>query len=143
MAIDYTDFAFPKPEPRVRTKARADRKAAGTTKDVRGYVFARERDLCRCCRIRPAQSMHEIKPRSLGGKVSRKNSIATCGELVGTEECCHTYLQTRQITVGSGILGAEAELYFTAETKGAADWMRIALGEQIESRPMIDMELAE
>lgn len=140
MSIDYSLFAIPKPPPRVREKVKKDRESGKSVKDVRAYCFARERNLCRCCRLRPADSLHEIKPRSLGGKVSRKNSVALCGS--GTTGC-HGFCQSHGIDIGGSILGAEAELLFTAVTKHAAEWMRIALGEQIESKPMIEMEAAE
>lgn len=65
--------ACPKPEPRKRTKARAKRQKGNREAEVRVYVFARERDICRCCRKRRADSRHELRFRSLGGKVTRQN----------------------------------------------------------------------
>lgn len=38
--------------------------------------------------------MHELKPRSLGGKESRDNSIAVCGDGV---RGCHGLLQRKEI----------------------------------------------
>lgn len=132
---------IPKPEPRVKTRRRKDRLKGEHVSDTRDYVFARERNICRCCRFRPAQSMHELKPKGAGGKVSRKNSIAVCGELVGVDPSCHTYLQNHQIDAGfQASYGAEGELFFTAKTQAAADWLRVQVGEQIESRPMVAVE---
>jgi hypothetical protein len=42
--------------------------------------------------------MHEVKPRSLGGKISLENSIAVCGEL-GTGHECHGLAQRREMKV--------------------------------------------
>ncbi len=68
---------FPKPEPRKRVQAREDRQRATQTHRVRMYVFARERGLCRVCQ-QPATELHELRFRSLGGKISLHNSIAVC-----------------------------------------------------------------
>src|SRR5215831_15209150 len=95
MAIDYSQFAIPKPPKRATVKAKARRARAEYVATIRQYVFARERNLCRCCRLRPAESMHEIVSRSIGGKVSRRNSIAVCGQL-GTDKC-HGMLQQKRI----------------------------------------------
>lgn len=137
MDMSIPGLAFGKPEARVKTKARAEKIRVTSVKDVRQYVFARERNLCRCCRIRPAESMHEIRPRSLGGKVSRKNSVALCGS--GTTGC-HGFAQRHQVTVGGSVLGAEAKLVFTTNSEAAAEWCRIKVGEQIISRPMQEVE---
>jgi hypothetical protein len=138
--MDMSDarLAFPKPEARVKTKRREDKKHGDHVSDVRAYVFGRERHICRCCRFRPAASMHEVKPKSLGGKVSRKNSVALCGDGV---QGCHGFCQRHQIAVGASILGAEAELVFTPETESAAEWLRIKVGEQIVSPPMQETEI--
>jgi hypothetical protein len=129
----------------VTAKARAKRKRERTkgVGAIREYVFARERDICRCCRKRRAESMHEITFRSQGGKVSKKNSIAVCGN--GTAGC-HGYIQHHEIEVGTDTrlgLGAEGTLAFVAKTRAAADYMAIQVNELIESPVMVDMELAE
>jgi len=112
-----------KGEPRTRTKGRKKRQRRQTTTDVRTYVFARERNICRCCRFRPADSMHELRPRSVGGKVSRRNSIAVCGDGV---RGCHGLLQRKAITFGWAVeIGAEGNLHFVAETPTAAEWLRV------------------
>lgn len=145
LIVDYSFLqdcpgAIVKPEPRQKEKARKDRKAMKATKDVREYVMARERDLCRVCRCRPAESLHELKPRGIGGKRSKKNSVGTCGQIVGAVPSCHTYLQSHAIEWGGSVLGAEAELIFTAMTREAADWLKVKVGEQIVSRPMQEVE---
>lgn len=105
------------------------------TGKIRSYVFAREGEWCRCCRLRPAASMHELIPRGRGGKVSKRNSIACCGQLVGTEECCHTYLQQSEIKWSGGPDGAEGLLRFIPTTQKSADWMRVAIDFNVCSMP--------
>lgn len=134
---------FSKPERRQKAKDRQIRVKAKQTKDVRAYVFGRERHLCRCCRIRPAESLHEIQFRSQGGEVSRKNSIAVCGQIVGAVPSCHTYLQSHAIVVFIGFEGAEGDLKFTPTTQQSADYMRVKVGETVESPIMQHMETAE
>ena len=108
--------------------------------DVRAYIIGRERNVCRCCRIRVGQSMHELRPRSLGGKVSRKNSVWLCGAGVNG---CHGFIQRYEIVVHCDVLGAESLLMFTPESPSAADWMKIQKGITIHSEPMHVMESAE
>lgn len=113
------------------------------TKDVgavREYVFARERDVCRCCRKRRAESMHEVLFRSLGGKVTKVNSIAVDGDGV---RWCHGFMQRNEIQVERGERGAEGTLWFVPKTQRAAEWLGIKLGEHIESPVMLEMETAE
>lgn len=103
---------------------------------IRDYVFAREQEICRCCRLRRAESMHELVFRSQGGKVSKRNSVAVCGQLVGTEQCCHTYLQQYEIEWQQADLnGAEGQLEFKPVTDRAAEWMRIRKGLWVASMP--------
>jgi hypothetical protein len=137
--VDMTDsrLAHPKPEPRKRVKARERRSFADHVKAVRDYVFGRERGTCRCCRARAAESMHELVFRSLGGKVSRKNSVAVCGDGV---RGCHGLLQRHEVIHGAGVLGAESTLMFTPVTLRAADYMRINKNETIVSPPMRETE---
>lgn len=118
--------------------ARQGRIQARDTSDIRAYVFARERDLCRCCRCRPAESMHEMRFRSLGGKVGRKNSIAVCGDGV---RGCHGLLQRHEIDWSAVTAsGAEGTLLFTAMTGPAADHLKVAIGEVIESKVFVEIE---
>lgn len=95
--------------PRRILKARRKREKFKTTAEVRVYVFGRERNICRCCRKRAAESMHELKFRSQGGKVSKKNSVAVCGDGV---RGCHGMLQRHEIEYFAGPNGAEAALTF-------------------------------
>jgi len=137
MAIGY-GVAVPKPEPRTRVKARAKREQRDHVTEVRQYVFARERDLCRCCRFRRAESMHELRPKSLRGRVSRSNSIAVCGDGV---RGCHGFLQRHEITFHRSLkLGAEATLYFMPCTEAARTWTRLGERHGIESPVMRELE---
>lgn len=97
---------------------------------VRTYCFARDCGICRCCRVREAESLHEIRPRSLGGKVTRQNSIALCGS--GTTGC-HGYCQSYRVRISGGPEMAEGTLVFTALNTTAARWLRIAVGASVES----------
>lgn len=126
--------------PRRILKARKRRQKVKTTAEVREYVFARERGICRCCRKRKAESMHELKFRSQGGKVSKKNSVAVCGDGV---RGCHGHLQRHEIEWFVGPQGAEATVTFfphMADSHTAADWLGIRYDESIESPVMRDME---
>lgn len=119
MAIDYSKFALPKPEPRKRVKARRKRQHAAVVRDIRAYVFLREQNICRICRIRRAESMHEIRPRSLGGRVSPQNSIAVCGNGV---EGCHGFAQRHDIWIEGS---AEGRLRVMVATEVATAWTGI------------------
>lgn len=137
MANYYEQCAIPKGEPRARTKRRKDRVQADADAEIRVFVFGRERDICRVCRVRRADSRHELIPRSLGGKVTKRNCIAVCGEIVGAVPSCHTYLQSHQIQwMADSLLGAQGKLTFTPVGREAADWLRVKVGEHIESLPM-------
>ena len=143
MGIDMgpdSGLRLSKPERRQKSKARLERVRVKGVHEVRMYVFARERYRCRCCRLRTANSMHEIQFRSRGGKVSRKNSIAVCGDGVNA---CHGFLQRHEITVFIGFDGAEGDLKFTPTTQQSADWMRVKVGETVESPTMFQVEAAE
>lgn len=139
MSEYYQTCPQPKGPSRKTLKSRKARVHRGNVTEVRAYVFARERNLCRCCRFRPAESMHELRPKSLRGRVSKTNSVALCGS--GTTGC-HGYCQSNQIRYAAGEYGAEGPVIFTPVTHPAAEWLRIMQHEQIESRPMRDMEEA-
>lgn len=124
---------------RTRRKPKAERDAISA---IRQYVFGRERDTCRVCRCRLAQSLHEIVPRSRGGKVTRKNSIGVCGQLGNGHEC-HGLCQRYEVVIEMPPEGAEGPLRCTAKTRAAADWLKVKVGETIESLPMVYMEAAE
>ena len=108
--------------------------------DVRAYIIGRERNVCRCCRVRVGQSMHELLPRSLGGKVSRKNSVWLCGDGVWG---CHGLIQRHEIKADYREHGAEGVIYFLPNTPQARDWLKLKNAERIESAPMIEIEAAE
>ena len=93
---------------------------------TRDYVFARERHVCRCCQFRHADTMHELIPRSIGGKRSASNSVAVCGDGV---RGCHGFLQRHEIKWTSDGEGAEGTLLFTAMTRASARWVEITLGD--------------
>lgn len=119
MAWGY-GVACPKPARGSRKRAKKKRKRAESkaTKAIRAEVFERDHHMCRCCGTRPAQSMHEIVPRSLGGKVSLDNSIALCGS--GTTGC-HGYCQSYRIWIDGR--DAMKPLTFTPATQQAREWM--------------------
>ncbi len=104
-------------------------------KPIREYVFQREQDICRCCRIRRAESRHELQSRGAGGKISKRNCVAVCGTLVGVEPSCHTYLQQSQIDWYGGLEGAQGLLQFKPTTPAAAEWMRVEIGRWVCSMP--------
>jgi 5-methylcytosine-specific restriction endonuclease McrA len=103
---------------RKQAKGKQERAESKQVKAIRAAVFERDRYLCRCCGHRPAESMHEIRPRSLGGKVSMTNSIALCGD--GTRGC-HGYITRHEVRV----MGKDAErpLSFAPATQAARDYM--------------------
>lgn len=135
MSYYYQTCAIPKPEPRKKSKKRERAQHADRVAKIRAYVFGRERGLCRCCMLRRAESMHELEFRSVGGVVSKRNSIAVCGQLVGSEPSCHTYLQNHQIAWSHDGRGAEGALLFVPKTQAAADWMHMLPLRALESKP--------
>lgn len=113
-------FAAFRPRRKVKSVAERIRIAA-----VRLAVFDREGGRCRCCVTRAAESLHELKPRSLGGEVSTANSIALCGH--GTAGC-HALIQRREIAVSDMLelespISALRPLKFTAKTPAARAWL--------------------
>jgi hypothetical protein len=133
--------ACPKPE---RTPRKTPKRLQGKTPKspeererialVRQYVFARERNRCRICRCRPASEMHELRPRSLRGRVSRTNSIAV-------DATCHRLIQGHAISyTQEPVRGAEASLYFMPMTGEARTWMKLGDKHGIESPPSREME---
>lgn len=117
---DQPAKACPKPATgtRKRLKNRTKRQQSKRVKSIRTQVFDRDQGICRCCGIRVADSMHEIVPRSLGGKVSLTNSIAVCGS--GTTKC-HGMPQGHRIWVHGR--DANGPLRFEPATQAAKDWM--------------------
>jgi hypothetical protein len=138
----YQQCAIKKPEPPVKAKRRDERENQDRTAKIRAYVFGRERNICRICRCRPAESMHELKPRSIGGKVSRANSVAVCGS--GTTGC-HGFAQSHQVIVAENAnpYDADRPLQFQARTRAAAEHLKVNLYQWILSPPMQHTEIAE
>lgn len=96
---------FPKPAKRSTLKRKRRVIRAASVAMVRMAVFEREDYRCRCCG-RPAKSMHEIVPRSLGGAVSLENSVALCGDGV---RGCHGKIQRHEVR----IVGSDANGYLS------------------------------
>jgi hypothetical protein len=142
MAIDYSLLPLSKPEPRKRTKARKVRVSRAAVRDVRAYVFARERDICRCCRCRPATSMHELQFRSCGGRVSKRNSVAACGDGVSG---CHGFAQRHEIAwddYDRRGAGGHADVSARSSYRRQSGCGRVG-DQEIVSPPMVEMETAE
>ncbi len=141
MAIGY-GVPCPKGPSRKTLKGRKVRAQRKDTAEVRAYVFARERNICRCCRKRKAESMHELVFRSVGGKRSRQNSVAVCGS--GTTGC-HGHLQRHAIRWGEQDgppwLTAEGVLFFYPRTAAAREWMCLREGGYLVSPPMQETEM--
>ena len=134
MSLDdfYQHCGIPKPMPQKKAKAAKHLKDVDRIHRVRMYINGRERGMCRCCMFRAAESMHELDPRSLGGKHSRRNSIMVCGDGV---QKCHGFLQRHEIAWSDDGRGAEGALLFVPKTPAAAEWMRLPVRTGIESRP--------
>lgn len=137
MSLDrfYQTCGVPKGEPRKRRKAREARLEGDEHAAIRVYVFGREEGICRCCRIRAAESRHERISRGRRGGITKKNCIAVCGTIVGAVPSCHTYLQLNQIEERATTAGAEGLLEFRPLTRAAADWMRVPIGQWVASLP--------
>ncbi len=134
----YSAAPISKGTPKRILKARKKREHAMSVSEIREYVMARERNVCRCCRKRRAESMHELKFRSQGGKPSRKNSVGVCGDGV---RGCHGFLQRHEIEWFTGPYGAEETVTFWPnKSQAACDWLAIKIDESIESAPMREME---
>lgn len=120
-------LAFPKGETRHRRKARKKRARSTHISSTRAYVFEREGGICRCCRRRAAESMHElISAGAMGSRMKAtnpSNCVAVCGRLVGSMPSCHTYLQRNDISWEGD---AEGDLRFTARTPAAQRWLEAA-----------------
>lgn len=125
-------FAAFRPRRKVKSVAERIRIAA-----VRLAVFDREGGRCRCCVTRAAESLHELKPRSLGGDVSTANSIALCGS--GTTGC-HGYLTRHEIAVSDLLelespISALRPLRFSPKTPAARDWLSGVVSQDAQEAP--------
>jgi hypothetical protein len=119
-----------------RRRKQAQFKRSRTT---RALVFEREQHKCRVCRLRRADTMHELIPRSIGGKACLSNSVAVCGD--GTRGC-HGFCQRYEIVYQGSLEGAEGTLYFTPVTPAAAVWMRTPHNRPVERPANFAMEAA-
>lgn len=119
-----------------RRRKRAQFKRARTT---RALVFEREQQKCRVCRLRRAETMHELIPRSIGGKACLSNSVAVCGD--GTRGC-HGFCQRYEIVYQGFDNGAEGTLYFTPVTAAASTWMRVPMHVAVVRTAHFVMEAA-
>ncbi len=130
----YQTCAIPKGASRKTLKGRKRRLQHRVVVDVRTWVFARDRGICRCCRERAATELHELTFRSLGGTVSRRNSIAV-------DATCHGHLQAHRIRCECQTPDrAEGMLAFDPQTDAARDWMKLPLGQVLLSEPLRDLE---
>jgi len=99
--------ACPKPAPRAIEKAKRLKAAEAERVSVKNAVWKRDRAACRVCG-KPADEMHELRFRSLGGRRSLENSIAVC-TFRGNN--CHRLLQSHAIHVEGA--NANQRLVFT------------------------------
>lgn len=77
--------------------------------------------------------MHEMRFRSLGGKVSKRNSIWVCGDGVSG---CHGLMQQNQIVCDFREIGAEGVVQFIPRTAKAREWLKLKEDQRMESGPM-------
>lgn len=77
MSIDYSQFAIPKGTPRILDRIEKKRAMEKQERDCRRTVRARDKGKCRVCG-RPAQHMHHLERRSLGGKWTPRNVVHLC-----------------------------------------------------------------
>ena len=86
-------IGFPKPVSRLLSKLVRQRKQRSLSAAVKRAVQERDDHTCRVCGKR-SQSVHEMRPVSIGGEVALKNCIAVCGS--GTTGC-HGKLQRHEL----------------------------------------------
>jgi 5-methylcytosine-specific restriction endonuclease McrA len=94
MAIDYSGFAFEKPQRRALTKPREDRADAKERTKVIKAVFARDGFKCRCCGYDANLHPHELVYRSAGGSIYETSNVVTLCNL------CH--LEGEHGKIGAG-----------------------------------------
>lgn len=119
MAIDYTGFAFAKPAPRVLVKKAKQTKQSSEEKRIKDEIRARDK-FCRVCLYRPSSEVHELIPRSVGGKVSRYISVGVCA--ARNSGLCHQLLQAHSIHYEfvNPKLGADGPMTFSMNKSAAA-----------------------
>lgn len=112
---------FHKGETIEAAKRRKRKLLAERIRETRAHVFHREQGICRCCRRRAAQSMHELVTAGAMGSrwkaTTPENSVAVCGS--GTTGC-HGLLQQHRIAWEGN---AEQQLTFTPQDERAAAWL--------------------
>ena len=120
----------PKPEPRKALKKRERTREADYIQRLRMYLVGRERGICRCCLLRACEHMHEILFRSLGGHMTRRNSVMICSG-------CHSLIHAHEIdaAIVDQRRGSEGPILFIARTDAAAAHMRVTLNHALESKP--------
>jgi hypothetical protein len=101
MSRSEDGLKFPKPVSKKTEKRKKKSKNRAWVSWVRERVFTRDSHRCRVCQ-KPAEEMHEIQFRSLGGLVSLKNSIAVC-------RSCHQDLQQLRVDVVGDDANGELE----------------------------------
>lgn len=126
--------------PTARARAAKRRRQLAKETKIKNKVRVLDGPVCRCCLQRAAESVHEIKPKGMGGNphaVSLENSVHVCGS--GTTGC-HGHLQAHCIKVTAyrrpdDPINAREGLTFTPMTGCVADWMGVAFGGSISSQP--------
>lgn len=112
MAIDYTGFKFGKTTtPRVLVKKAKRTAIDSEDKAAKKVVRARDK-ACRICLFRRSTEVHELVPKSKGGKASNFNSIGICGAANGG--LCHSLIQQHAIsfTFAQPLRGADGPMKF-------------------------------
>lgn len=112
MAIDYTGFKFgKKTTPRVLEKKAKRTAIDSQDKAAKKVVRARDKS-CRICLFRRSTEVHELVPKSKGGKASNFNSIGICGAANGG--LCHSLIQQHAIsyTFLKPLAGADGPMKF-------------------------------
>lgn len=93
MSDYYTTCAIPKTKSKLVADTKKDTTQRTISKAVKRAVMERDAHTCRVCG-KPAESVHELRFQSLGGKVALANSIAVCGDGV---RGCHGKLQRNRL----------------------------------------------
>jgi 5-methylcytosine-specific restriction endonuclease McrA len=81
----------PRPRPRILAKLDRLRQRKAEERTVKAAVKFRDHGRCRVCG-KPGCDMHELVPRSLGGRPSLDNSVFVC-------RACHQLLTAHAIKV--------------------------------------------
>jgi hypothetical protein len=119
MAIDYSGFPehLRKPAPRVLVKKARKTAESSDEKRIKREVRTRDK-FCRVCLYRPSSEVHELIPRSVGGKVSTFNSVGVCA--ARNSGLCHQLLQSHSI-----------HYEFLQPGRGADGTMRFSMNQSV------------